>query len=198
MQFNIARLKELVLFVANSCDAEDVGSVKLHKVAYFADMISFAQFKASITGATYRKRPFGPMCDELSLAIKQLEDQGDIEVRETDFYGYRKREFHPKRRADLSFLNSDQIGLLEEVTAFVCLQNSARTISDFSHNRVWEAAKFGETLPYATAFLIYPSEVSQEAFDWAEAESRRGEYSKQDPETVGSVTYYDFRSRASA
>ena len=56
---------------------------------------------------------------------------------------------------------------------FVCESNSAKTISEFSHNRAWELAKFGDEIKYNSVFLIFPQEVSAEAMEWADQEVKQ-------------------------
>jgi hypothetical protein len=81
------------------------------------------------------------------------------------------------------------------VIEFVCLNNSAKTISEFSHNRAWEIAKFGDVIPYNSVFSIFPTQVSLEAMDWARDEVEKLEAEGSLTDTVGSVTFADFRSR---
>jgi hypothetical protein len=52
----------------------------------------------------------------------------------------------------------------------VCHNNTAKTISELSHNRAWELAEFGAEIPYHTAYSLFPSIVSDEAIEWAKNE----------------------------
>jgi hypothetical protein len=170
MQYDRGKLKSVVLYTCAKCEPSRLGAVKLHKVLYFADMIRFAQAGTPITGATYRKRPLGPTCDQLLSTLRVLEQANALTVNEVDYFGYRKKEFVALAQPDLTRLAQDEIALLDEVIDFVCAQNTAKTISDYSHNRAWEQADFGEELKYNSAFLLFPAQVSPEALDWASSE----------------------------
>lgn len=196
MQLDRSKLKSLVLYTCGKCKPERLGAVKLHKVLYFSDMLHFAETGTPITGATYRKRPHGPTCDQLLATLSELEKSGELEVRNVNYFGYLKKEFAPKGTHELR-LGASEKALVDEVIEFVCDQNTAKTISEFSHNRAWEMAEFGEILPYASAFYMFPSEVSPEAFAWAEKEAKEIEAARSRGDTVGFVDFRTFRSRVS-
>ncbi|MGH6874164.1 MAG: type II toxin-antitoxin system antitoxin SocA domain-containing protein, partial [Aestuariivirgaceae bacterium] len=65
MQFDREKYKAVILYTCVRCEAHQLGSVKLHKVLYYADMLHYAHVGAPMTGSTYRKRPHGPTSDEL-------------------------------------------------------------------------------------------------------------------------------------
>lgn len=164
-QFDRAKLKAAILHICALCPPDRLGAVKLHKVLYFADMIRYAQMGHPLTGAQYRKRPFGPTCVPLLPVLRELEQSGEIEVNEVDYFGLRKKEYRSTSSAVQGILSVEELKLLDEVIEFVCMQNTAKTISDFSHQAPWERADFGEEIPYTTAYLLFPSIVSEEAFD---------------------------------
>lgn len=197
MQFDREKLKALILHACATCDPSRLGAVKLHKVLYFSDMLYFAETGAPITGATYRKRPHGPTCDELLSALRELERAGDITVREVEYFGFLKKEFIVNKDAELERLSEGELKLIDEVIEFVCRQNTAKTISEFSHTRAWEMAEYGEVLPYESVFFIFPSEVSIEALEWAEKEATKIEAPRSNKESVGFIDFGTFRSRVS-
>ena len=195
MQFDREKLKEVVLYVAGERPPDRLGAVKLHKILYFADMLRFAAAGRPMTGAIYRKRPNGPTCEALPSAIRELVASGALNMTESNYFGYRKKEFTPLRPADLARFGADEIALLDELVEFVCDGHSAKTISDFSHQAPWELVDLGEVIAYESAFLLFPDEISEDALEWgargaADIEAAR---SKQDP--VGLQDGADFRSR---
>lgn len=185
MQFNRAKLKTAILYTCAHCDPSHLGAVKLHKVLYFADMLHYAHVGAPITGATYRKRPHGPTCDELLPTLSEMEKAGHINVREVDYFGYRKKEYTALDSPDAALFSESERALLDEVIEFVCRNNSAKTISDFSHNRAWEIAEFGETLPYNSVYLLYPTQASPEALEWGAQEAKKIETQRSQGNTLG-------------
>lgn len=198
MQFDRAKLKALILHAINSCDASQVGAVKLHKVLYFADMLHFAETGTPIVGATYRKRPHGPTCDELLPALRELELSGDIKVRNVNYFGYAKKEFEPISHAETERFSEHAMALIDEVIDFVCRRNTAKTISDFSHARPWEMAGFGEVMPYSSAFYLYPSQASPESLEWGQSEAKKLEAARSNKDALGVVDFRAFRDRVLA
>lgn len=195
MQFDRAKLKTVVLYACARCEPSQLGAVKLHKVLYFADMLHYAQVGTPLTGATYRKRPHGPTCDNLLPTLRELAQEGSLDIRETDYFGYRKKEYVALREPDLSRLNEDEVSLVNEMISFVCFQHTAKTISEFSHNRAWEMADFGDILPYDSVFLLFPTQVSIEALEWASAQAPQIEAQRSQSHTLGDVDYASFRGR---
>ncbi|RSY88025.1 DUF4065 domain-containing protein [Sphingomonas koreensis] len=168
MQFDRSKLEAVILRTCNACPAEKLGAVKLHKVLYFLDMLHYAQEGVPVTGATYRKRPFGPTCAQLLPALRDMEKERLLDIREVEYYGLRKKEYVPRETEKAGVLNDNEVALLDEVIEFVCERNTAKTISDYSHQLPWEMVEFGAVIPYETALMLYPVQVSPEAFEAAE------------------------------
>jgi Protein of unknown function (DUF4065) len=171
LQFNKAKFKQLVLYICANCSPDQLGAVKLNKVLYFADMIRFAGSGLPVTGAPYRKRPYGPTTDALLPTLRELERDGAIRIEDMNYFGYRKKVYIPEGAPDTSLFNDEEIRLVDDVIAFVCHNNTAKTISELSHNKAWELAEFGAEIPYHTAFYLFPSLVSEETREWANKEA---------------------------
>lgn len=165
MQFDRNKLRAAILRACYQVPADRLGAVKLHKILYFLDMIQYARSGNAVTGSEYRKRPFGPTCVQLLPVLREMERDWDIDVREVDYFGLRKKEYVPTASEPDGILNREEAELLDEVVDFVCNRNSARTISEFSHQLPWEMAEFGAIIPYESALLLFPSEASVEAVD---------------------------------
>lgn len=193
MQFDREKLKTVILYICAQSHQSNLGAVKLNKVLYYADMIHYAHVGTPITGATYRKRAFGPVCENLLSILRELQKEGRLEIRETDYFGYRKKEYIARVAADASRLSEGERVLLNEVIDFVCDNNTAKTISEFSHNRAWEMAEFGDVIPYTSSFLLYPTQVSPEAMEWAAQEVKSGVLAEE--EALECVPVEDFRAR---
>jgi len=195
MQFDREKLKTVILYACVKCGPTLIGAVKLHKVLYYSDMLQYARSGAPITGATYRKRALGPTCDNLPSTLRELERSNAIEVREVDYFGYRKKEYEAIGSPDIERLSIEQRELLDEIIDFVCFDNTAKTISEYSHNRAWELAEFGEILPYRSVFHLFPTEVSKESLDWAASEAENIEPQRSRRISVETTDYEDFRNR---
>jgi hypothetical protein len=195
MQFDRQKLTSAVHYVIAQCQPEDLGAVKLNKVLYYADMLRYALTGAPITGATYFKRPFGPACNAILASLHQLKDAGSIEIHEVGYFGYLKKEYVSCADPTLARLSAEERALIDEVMNFVCKHNTARTISDFSHDAAWDMVDHGEPIPYLAAFNLLPNPVDLETVEWAQAESAAIVAERSKADTVGLPPYADFRSR---
>jgi hypothetical protein len=195
IQFNRAKFIALLLYICATADPHRLGAVKLNKVLYFADMIWYALTGMPITGAGYRKRPNGPTTDNVLPALRELQRSGAIEIEEIDYYGYRKKVYRATEAPDKSHFADEEISLIDDVIQFVCYNNTAKTISEFSHNRAWEMAEFGAEIPYHTAFALFPSEVSEETIEWAVSVAQEIEAERSKRPDLDYPSFADFRSR---
>lgn len=195
MQFNRNKLRCVVHHTISKCRADKLGAVKLHKVLYYSDMLRYAETGNSLTGSHYRKRPFGPTCEELSTTLNQMVADGIVETKSVNYFGYLKKQFSSQTQPDLSCLSTDETALINEVIDFVCEQNSAKSISEYSHSRAWDSVDFGEEIRYNSVFLIFPDEVSQEALDWASGQVGEVEAQKSSHPSVDPLDFAAFRSK---
>ncbi len=195
MQFDRAKLRAVILYACSKCEPSQLGAVKLHKVLYYTDMIHYAHVGTPVTGATYRKSAFGPTCDQLLSTLADLVREKALEIKGVEYFGYYKTEYLAKKAPESERLNADELRLLDEMLDFVCRQNTAKTISDFSHNRAWEMAEYGDILPYHSVFHLFPTQVSQQAMEWASGEVAKLESEGSHDKALGGTAFRDFRSR---
>lgn len=195
MQFDKAKLHAVILYVCGKCEPAELGAVKLHKVLYYTDMLRYLGEGSPITGSVYRKRPFGPTCDQLLSALRELSNQNKIEIREVDFFSYKKKEYHLIGEGDYSRLSGSELAFIDNVIAFVCGENSAKTISEISHSAAWEAAEMGEELPYNSVYHIFANQVSPEALEWATDVAAEIAIERTQSEPMDYVNLAAFRSR---
>ncbi|MEM6827693.1 MAG: Panacea domain-containing protein [Pseudomonadota bacterium] len=193
MQFDRGKMREVLLRTFSTCEPADLGAVKLNKILYFTDMLSYAFYRVPVTGAIYRKRPNGPTTDQLLFTLREMQNSGELEVQAVNYFGYIKKEYRPLIETDTQYLNSDELSLLDEVIDFVCKRHTAKSISDFSHNLPWELAEMGGEIPYHTAMMLFPMEPSPEAFELAETGKAEIEAQRSQKDTMGVRRLRDFR-----
>lgn len=164
------KLRTAVCYIIQRADPDELGAVKLHKVLYYTDMLAYLETGLPVTGSPYRKRPFGPTCDPLLAVIDELERERLISVSEVNYHGYAKKKFASTSDIPTNVLSADEKKLLDDMIDFVCRNHTAKTISDFSHDMVWQMVDFGEVIPYHNALHLIPNEVSADAMAWAKME----------------------------
>ncbi len=172
LQLNKDKLREAVWFVANYVPVDELGNVKLHKILYFADMLTFVNEGHPLTGVQYLKQKFGPVARHLSATVHDLEKQGRMRVEEVNYYGHFKKNYRALGEEKPGVLSHEERALLIEVADFV-RGKSAKEISDISHTDVWAMAELGEVLPYYSALRLWPSEINEDDRDWAVETARK-------------------------
>jgi hypothetical protein len=61
---------------------------------------------------------------------------------------------------------SEEIDVLHEVMAWICDGESAKSISDLTHDALWEETEIGAPM-LVRAGAVVPAEITPEAIDWA-------------------------------
>lgn len=193
--FNRDKMRAVILRVCHSCDPADVGAVKLNKVLYFLDMIAYAHHREAVTGATYRKRPNGPASDQLLFLLRDMQSAGEIEIRDVDYHGFIKKDYIALVNEPQGILSNEEAALLDDVIDFVCRKNTAKSISDYSHQLPWDMADMGGVIEYHTSMLLFPTQPSPEAFEVAKEGMREVEAARSTNSPMGMSVLSDLRGR---
>lgn len=197
--FRPDKMRAVILHTVNACPTEHLGAVKLHKVLYFLDMLTFAVRGHPVTGSVYRKRPFGPTCQQLLPTLDMMCREGLLDIRDVDYFGFTKKEYQPKVQPDAAALTNDEAGLLHDVIEFVCLRNTAKAISEISHQLPWEMAEFGGVIPYESAYLLFPpEEPADDPFAGFEEDIASFETARSTGQKLATRSFRDFRREAEA
>ena len=72
MAVHLGKLRQLILFFVHQEPVQPLGRTKLYKLLYFSDMLHLRATGESITGAEYRKYPYGPVPTEGIGALQDL------------------------------------------------------------------------------------------------------------------------------
>jgi hypothetical protein len=163
------KLKALVHYVCWKCDPSDLGSTKLNKVLWYADIEWYIKNGASITGEQYLKRQFGPVSKHFYEVVGELSEEGKILQRGVEFFGYPKTEYIPITQPTISDFKPEQISLVDDVVDFVCRQHTARSISLASHDVIWELAEIGEEIPLYAVWGARLDEITEHDIQWAKS-----------------------------
>lgn len=172
IEFDREKFIDVVHYICHHCSPEELGRVKLHKILYFSDMLSYLDTGVPLTGAEYQKQGFGPTARPLKAALDNLERERRIQISVRDFYGYRKYDFVSLVEPATNRLSEDERRLVDKVIDFVCVR-TASEISELSHSLPWQCADMGKRIPYFSAFGLLPAEITDEDLAWGEQEARR-------------------------
>jgi hypothetical protein len=160
------RLAALAHYIIWRCDPADLGSVKLGKILWFADLEHYRRTGRSITGATaYTKRQFGPVPKGILQALATLEHEHKVAVAKHNYYGYPKTMFLALERPDLQPFEADEIADVDAIADLVC-KHTAASISEVTHDPLWEEIEIGADMPIGAASVI-AGEITPEDITWA-------------------------------
>lgn len=162
------KFKALVHYICEKAeDPSCLGAVKLNKVLWYSDSIYFKLHGTSVTGETYVKRQHGPVPRHILPAINDLVAEGKIARGRVDHFGHVKTEFIAIAPASVSLFSADEIQLIDSAFEHVCLNNTARSISEETHGVIWQIAEMGEEIPLSTVLASEEGEVDEDDIAWA-------------------------------
>ena len=169
MNFDRSRFKSLVHYICTKCpDPTKLGATKLNKILWFSDTLFYLNHGRPITGETYVKRNYGPVPQNILSVLAELEAEGALEIRETNFHGLQKREFLATGAADPSPFSPEELTLIDDVIDEITNQHTATSISELSHMYCWEAAADSEPIPYHALFAYRRGEITDKDVAWAQ------------------------------
>jgi hypothetical protein len=115
-QTSTDKLRQLILYVADKCDADPgFGAIKLNKILFFADFVSFAQYGEPITGVKFRKNRKGPVPTVLKRLRNEMERDGEIAIRHKRYNGGIQHRVVPFREPDIDMFSARDIALIDEI-----------------------------------------------------------------------------------
>lgn len=167
----IDKFKNVLLYILEKCAGKpNVGETVLYKLLYFSDFNYYELYEEHLTGAEYRKLPYGPVPQKLNVIINQMIEGGTLKRVKTEYHGYPQTRYLPLEKADLKELKASETEILDRVIEQMS-DWSAAAISNYSHKDLpWLASKEGEEINYELAFYRdapfsvrnYGNEIEQE------------------------------------
>jgi antitoxin SocA-like protein len=166
---NWDRYKTLVHYICQKAAANPsvLGSIKLNKVLWYSDAFNFLERGKPITCVTYVKRQHGPVANGLPKAIAELVKAGKIVRGTVDNFSRTRTEFISIEDADVSGFSGEEIAVIDAAFEHVCLKHTAMSISEETHNTIWELAQMGEMLPLETVFAYHLGDIDEDDIAWA-------------------------------
>jgi len=139
-----SKMKELILHVAEMSQSDDkFGSVKLNKILFFADFVSYLKRGKSISDQKYFALDEGPAPQQMKPIKIEMEEHGDIAIKKTAIFGVpnpmeRVVALRPPDYAKLD--DAEGIAIVDQVITKLRDKNG-KQVSDLSHRFVgWEIA----------------------------------------------------------
>lgn len=149
----VSKFKNVLLYILERCAGKpNVGETVLYKLLYFSDFNYYELYEEHLTGAKYRKLPYGPVPQKLDSIVLQMIDKGQLQRVKTEYHGYPQTRYLPLVKADLTELKASEKEVIDRVIEQLS-DWSAASISNYSHKDMpWLASKEGEEINYELAF----------------------------------------------
>jgi hypothetical protein len=149
----VKRLAEAILYVCAFCESDDAfGMTRLNKILFEADFLSFLTRDQPVTGAAYQRLQHGPAPKAMPHRLRELQQEGALHVRETDYLGKIQKKPIALRKPDLSVFNGEDLAVLHKIIQD-SWGKSAGEVSDASHRIEWKTRQNGDPIPYEAAWL---------------------------------------------
>ena len=160
------RLETLIHHVTTLCEPQRLGVTRLAKILWLSDVEYFRETGQTISRSDdYRKGEYGPRHSRLYEAIEHLTVDGHIVSRQSLTSVGPRKELIPLTRPNVSIFTADEIAVVDRIAAAV-IKLSAKEASDLTHDEVWEAARYNERIPVASAASI-GGDLTPEIEEWA-------------------------------
>lgn len=153
----VGKMKNILLYILERCAGKpNVGETVLYKLLYFSDFNYYELYEEQLTGATYRKLPFGPVPQNLDIIISDMIEGDQIQRLRTEYHGYPQTRYIPLVKADLTELMASEKEVIDRVIEQMS-DWSASAVSNYSHKDIpWMVSKDGEEINYELAFYREP------------------------------------------
>lgn len=150
---DLDKFKQVLLYILNKVGGKpNIGETVLHKLLYFIDFDYYEKFEENLMGATYIKNHHGPTSVELNTIIQEMQDQGEIEVVNSQYFKYLQKKYLALKRPNLEILSAREIEHIDDVLARLSDKN-ATEIENYSHEDIpWKSAREGKPISYESVF----------------------------------------------
>lgn len=149
----VNKFKNVLLYILERCAGKpNVGETVLYKLLYFSDFNYYELYEEHLTGANYRKLPYGPVPQKLDAIINDMMESGQIKRIKTEYYDKMQTRYIPLSKADLTELKASEKEVIDKVIEQLS-DWSASAISSYSHKDMpWMASKEGDDINYELVF----------------------------------------------
>ena len=152
-KLKMSKFKNILLYILERCSGKpNVGETVLYKLLYFSDFNFYEIYEEHLTGAQYRKLPYGPVPQKLDSLIDQMIKDGLLQRIKAEYHGYPQTRYIPMDKADLTNMTAAEKDVIDRVIDRFS-DWSASAISEYSHRDLpWKATDDGDIIDYELAF----------------------------------------------
>ncbi len=153
-KLDLDNLKMVLLYILERCAGKpNLGESVINKLLYFADFNYFEIYEEHLTGATYRKLPYGPALEDYETIMKRMVDNDLLKRIRTEYQGYPQIRYFPLAKPDLKRFSAAAKEVIDQVINRFS-DWSASAIREYSQLDVpWRATANGEIIDYELCFF---------------------------------------------
>jgi hypothetical protein len=176
MTLNFEKLKAAIHYICEKAASREdrFDHIKLNKVLWYSDAYTFLAHGDSITGATYIRKPFGPVAKHNRSAIGVLEREEKIrhgKAMPGEANAYWTDCYDVLEEADKSLFQGYELKIIDEVFKQVT-ETTSFDISERTHGEIWQLAINDEEIPLYTVFAEQVGEITEQHLALAAAAGR--------------------------
>ena len=152
-EMSVSKFRNILLYILEKCAGKpNVGETVLYKLLYFSDFNYYELYEEHLSGARYRKLPYGPVPKRFETIVNAMIGKEELKKIKTEYYDKTQTRYIPLTKPDLTKLKASETEVIDRVIEQMS-DWSAATISNYSHNDMpWKASKEGEEINYELAF----------------------------------------------
>jgi hypothetical protein len=171
MTLDREKLKALVHYICRTCASPDkLGKTKLHKIIWLAEGYCYTSQGQPIVGEDFIRESYGPFAVHVNSVVDELVKTGNLFVRDVPYRGMTKTEYTAKGEPRREIFTERQLRVIDETIRNVCGDHTASSISEKTHDRVWEVAAEKEALPIGVFLIRGLAPITEDDMRWAQAE----------------------------
>lgn len=150
--FNADKLENVLLYILERCAGKpNAGETVIYKLLYFSDFNYYELYEEHLTGASYKKFPFGPVPLKLDKVISKMIERNRLKRIKVEYHDYLQTRYIPLVKPDLMKLKASEKEVIDKVIAQMS-DWSAVAISNYSHQDIpWKATAEGDEIDFELA-----------------------------------------------
>jgi transcriptional regulator with XRE-family HTH domain len=152
-EMSVSKFRNILLYILEKCAGKpNVGETVLYKLLYFSDFNYFELYEEHLSGARYRKLPYGPVPRRFESIVNAMIEKGELKKIKTEYYDKTQTRYIPLVKPDLTKLMASEKEVIDRVIEQMS-DWSATAISSYSHKDMpWLATEEGGNISYNLAF----------------------------------------------
>ena len=150
---NKEKYTNALLYFITECGNEKLGIMKLNKLFYYLDFISYRDRKTSVTGESYLHLPKGPFASSLESKIITSAQKANLIERkedESEKYGKRNR-FQALKMVDLTLFDTYEKNLLKYLCSTFKEWSTDKMVAQTHSEAPWVFSSPSKPLDYKDA-----------------------------------------------